>query len=52
MTDRRPLSPPRAGATLAGGLALFLVMLVVLFWQVRAGRDPALGGRPVAVAAA
>jgi hypothetical protein len=28
---------------IAGGLALFLTLLVVLAWQVRSGRDPALG---------
>jgi hypothetical protein len=49
MTDRaRPVRPPRAAWTLAGGLTVFLVVLTLLFWQVRIGRDPALGaaGRP------
>ena len=28
---------------IAGGIALFLSVLVLLAWQVRSGRDPALG---------
>jgi hypothetical protein len=30
-------------AIAAGALALFLTVLVLLAWQVRSGRDPALG---------
>jgi hypothetical protein len=34
---------PRASATVLATMALFLALLVLLAWQVRAGRDPALG---------
>jgi hypothetical protein len=45
---------PRPTATLAAGLALFAAVLVLLAWQVRSGRDPALGAgrQPVRVAQA
>lgn len=45
MTDRtrptRRALPP--GLTAGAGLALFATVLILLAWQVRAGRDPALG---------
>ena len=48
MTERRTTSLPRPGATAVVGLALFVVVLALLFWQVRVGRDPALGAQKLA----
>lgn len=42
MTERR-WQAPRPFTMVAGGFALFLTVLVLLAWQVRSGRDPALG---------
>jgi hypothetical protein len=46
---------PRPSVTALAAMALFLAVLVLLAWQVRAGRDPALGAarqRPALVAKA
>ena len=44
MTERRPTPrAPRPMAMVAGTVALFLTLLILLVWQVRSGRDPALG---------
>src|SRR5689334_25176968 len=44
MTEPRHIRrPPRPTAMLTAGAALFLSVLVLLAWQVRSGRDPALG---------
>ena len=40
MTSRRS---PAAAIVIAGSLALFLVVFALLVFQLRAGRDPALG---------
>ena len=38
---------PSPGGVLGGSLALFVVLLALLAWQMRGGGDPALGaGRP------
>ena len=37
------MTRPRPAATLAAGVAVFVAVLVLLAWQVRSGRDPALG---------
>jgi hypothetical protein len=55
MTDpRRTRRGPRVTATAFAAVALFLSLLVLLAWQVRSGRDPALGAaqRPALVAQA
>lgn len=60
MTEpRRPMPEPRRPSmphpawTLTAGLALFLALLVLLAWQVRAGKDPALSAQqPTAQVAA
>ena len=47
MTSPRPLT------TIVTGLTVFAAVLVLLAWQVRSGRDPALGaGKTAQVAAA
>ena len=52
-TDRPRGGPPRAATTFVAATALFLALLVLLVWQMRAGHDPALSAqRPAAVAAA
>ena len=44
MTERRSIRRgPRPLVTLAAGVAVFLSVLALLAWQVRSGRDPALG---------
>lgn len=51
MTSRRS---PAAAIVTAGSLALFLVVFALLVFQLRAGRDPALGAaaaQPAAVPA-
>jgi hypothetical protein len=51
MTSRRS---PAAAIVMAGSLALFLVVFALLVFQLRAGRDPALGAaaaQPAAVPA-
>jgi hypothetical protein len=37
------MTRPRPAATLIASIAVFVAVLVLLAWQVRAGRDPALG---------
>ena len=37
------MTSPRPIATIAAAVAVFVAVLVLLAWQVRAGRDPALG---------
>lgn len=47
------MARPRPIATIVAAIATFAAVLVLLAWQVRSGRDPALGaGRTVQVAAA
>jgi hypothetical protein len=54
MTERRARpGGPGWTAVVAGSLALFLVLVLLLGVQMRAGRDPALGaGKPAAQTAA
>jgi hypothetical protein len=55
MTEHQaPRRPRRPGVLAVGGwsLAAFAVVLALLVAQMRVGRDPALGVRPAAVAAA
>jgi hypothetical protein len=55
MTEHQaPRRPRRPGVLAVGGwsLAAFAVVLALLVAQMRVGRDPALGARPAAVAAA
>jgi hypothetical protein len=47
---RRPL--PRARLVVVGTLALFLTVFALLAFQLRSGRDPALGRTAAARAAA
>ena len=42
------MTRPRPVATLAAGVAVFVAVLVLLAWQVRSGRDPALGAAKTA----
>jgi hypothetical protein len=37
------MTRPRPMATITAGIAVFVAVLVLLAWQVRSGRDPALG---------
>jgi hypothetical protein len=39
---------PRPIATIAAAVAVFVTVLVLLAWQVRSGRDPALGAAKTA----
>jgi hypothetical protein len=39
---------PRPIATIAAAVAIFVTVLVLLAWQVRSGRDPALGAAKTA----
>jgi hypothetical protein len=54
MTEPRPARRPRRPGLLAVGgwsLAAFAVVLALIVVQMRVGRDPALGSRPVAAVA-
>jgi hypothetical protein len=45
MTDRPGTSrPPYAGWIVVGAASVFVAFVALLAWQVRTGRDPALGG--------
>jgi hypothetical protein len=48
----RAVRPPRPAAIRLGAVALFATFLVLLAWQVRAGRDPALARQAAREAAA
>ena len=52
MTEQRTRALPRPSMTLVAGLMVFVVVLGVLFWQVRNGRDPALAGKQLTAQAA
>src|SRR4051812_671153 len=50
MTDRPRGRKPGPGAVLLGSAALFFVVLALLAFQMRAGRDPSLGAGSAQVA--
>jgi hypothetical protein len=46
--SRRPRRGPGPWTVVVTSVAAFLILLTFLAWQIRAGRDPALGGKGVA----
>jgi hypothetical protein len=52
MTDARPVRRPRLRSVSAAAIVAFVLVLALLVAQMRLGRDPVLGARRVASAAA